>query len=235
MQSMILLDYGKRKCKRLKKILRVYLVAAAVLLFVTACGKTAPAPSPSPPSHTTQALKWDSAPKMTIDPNKNYEAVFDTSKGKFTMQLFAKDAPITVNNFVFLSKQGYYNNVIFHRIIKTFMIQTGDPTGTGRGGPGYTIQDELQANQKYTYGPGIVAMAKTSQPNSGGSQFFICTGADSSFLNQSPVYPIFGKIISGMDVVQAIADTQVKANPDSGEKSMPAEKVSINKIDIIEK
>jgi len=210
--------------------------ALAALLLITAagCGK-APAkangPAASAPSASDGPHSWSSAPKMTIDKTKSYQAVFETDKGNFTVDLFAQDAPVTVNNFVFLAGQHFYDGVVFHRIIESFMIQTGDPTGTGGGGPGYTIKDEL--NNGHSYEPGIVAMAKTSAPDSGGSQFFICTGDDSKRLNdpQYANYSIFGKISSGMDVVQAIAATPVTAAA-NGEISVPTEKTAIKKIEI---
>lgn len=175
---------------------------------------------------------WDSPPAMQIDAKKTYEAEVTTSKGSFTIQLFAKDAPKTVNNFVFLSKQGFYDGVIFHRIIKTFMVQTGDPKGNGTGGPGYKFEDE---QTPYTnYEPGIVAMANAG-PNTNGSQFFICTGPDAAAsLNPRPNYTVFGKVTNGMDVVQKIADTPVKASP-RGELSVPTETVTINSVKITEK
>jgi cyclophilin family peptidyl-prolyl cis-trans isomerase len=169
---------------------------------------------------------------MTIKSDKKYEAVFDTTEGKFTVTLFNDVAPKTVNNFVFLSQQGFYNNVIFHRVIQSFMIQTGDPTGTGRGGPGYNIEDELKTTYKYE--PGIVAMANTGQKNSGGSQFFICTGAECANLNKQPNYSIFGKVSSGMDVVDKLAATPVKMDT-QGNMSAPTKLIKINKIEINEK
>ncbi|MBB3130381.1 cyclophilin family peptidyl-prolyl cis-trans isomerase [Paenibacillus rhizosphaerae] len=177
-----------------------------------------------------QQKSWTSPPAMQIDQNKKYEAEVKTSKGTFTIELFAKDAPKTVNNFVFLSKEGFYNGVVFHRIIETFMVQTGDPTGTGSGGPGYSFEDE---KTNYKYEPGIVAMANAG-PDTNGSQFFICTGADSDYLNQQPNYTIFGKVTKGMDVVMQIAKTPVTVGP-SGEESTPTEKVTIDGVTITEK
>lgn len=180
------------------------------------------------------AKQWSEKPKMEIDASKSYSATFKTNKGDFTVELYAKDRPETVNNFVFLSKQHFYDGVTFHRIMQTFMIQGGDPTGTGAGGPGYTIPDEL--DDKYTtYDEGVLAMAKTAAPNSGGSQFFICTGADAAMLNQSPVYTIFGKVTDGMDIVKKIAETPVTLDDSGREQSKPTEKVVINSIDISEK
>ncbi|MNJ57753.1 putative peptidyl-prolyl cis-trans isomerase [compost metagenome] len=167
---------------------------------------------------------------MEIDSNKSYTAEVTTNKGSFTIELFAKDAPKTVNNFVFLSRQGYYDNVIFHRIIESFMIQSGDPLGTGTGGPGYQFEDEVT---NYQYEPGIVAMANAG-PNTNGSQFFICTGADSVSLNNQPNYTIFGKVTEGMDIVQQIAATPVEGNA-FGETSSPKETIQIKGIKITEK
>lgn len=182
-------------------------------------------------SPTEEATKsWDNPPAMEIDVNKSYEAEVTTSKGTFTIELFAKDAPKTVNNFVFLSKQGFYNDVIFHRIIESFMIQTGDPQGTGMGGPGYQFEDE---KTDYKYEPGIVAMANAGT-DTNGSQFFICTGEDSVSLNSQPNYTIFGKVTNGMDVVKQIAATPVEAGM-SGEVSTPTETIQIKEVKITEK
>lgn len=219
------------------KALRTIAAAAAICLALVGCagGNTAGngAGNTGSASGKTGEKSWSSPPAMALKADKKYEAVFDTTEGKFTVTLNSESAPKTVNNFVFLSRQGYYNNVVFHRIMKTFMIQTGDPTGTGMGGPGYTIDDELKPN--FQYDPGIVAMAKTRAKNSGGSQFFICTGPDcAASLNPQPDYTIFGKVSSGMDVVDKIASTPVK--PDArGEMSVPTKEVKINKIEIIEK
>ncbi|TVX99667.1 peptidylprolyl isomerase [Paenibacillus cremeus] len=228
-----------------------WLAAAALFAsLLTGCGtKQTPAPSgqqaapqntSQPAGQTTgqtnagtgQATKktWSSPPQMTIDPNKSYKATVTTSKGTFTIELYAKDAPKTVNNFVFLSKEGFYNNVTFHRIIQSFMIQTGDPQGNGTGGPGYKFEDEKTS---YKYEPGIVAMAN-SGPNTNGSQFFICTGEDSKNLNKMPNYTIFGKVTEGMDVVSKIAATPVKQGNEPT-PSLPTEKVTINSVAISEK
>jgi cyclophilin family peptidyl-prolyl cis-trans isomerase len=166
---------------------------------------------------TPAAKRWSKPPAMQIDTSKTYLATVDTSLGVFKIQLFASETPNTVNNFVFLSQQNFYNGVIFHRIIKTFMIQTGDPTGTGGGSPGYKFNDELPP--KHSYDPGIVAMANAG-PNTQGSQFFICTGADAKNLNSMPNYTQFGLVVEGMDIVQKIAAVPVGASS-SGEMSRP--------------
>jgi cyclophilin family peptidyl-prolyl cis-trans isomerase len=173
---------------------------------------------------------WTTPPAMQISTSKKYTASVNTTLGSFKIQLLPQDSPKTVNNFVFLSRQGFYNGVIFHRIMKTFMIQTGDPLGTGMGDPGYKFADELPA--KYPYDEGIVAMAN-SGPNTNGSQFFICTGADSRNLNRMPNYTQFGKIIEGMDTVQKIAGVPVSTSA-SGESSKPVNAPVITSITITE-
>ena len=208
------------KFKKAYLPLMIMIVAA---LALGGCGKKE--------EKSAEAKSWTSAPKMDIDTSKTYEAEVKTSKGSFTIELFAKDAPKTVNNFVFLSKEGFYDDVIFHRIIESFMVQTGDPTGTGAGGPGYSFEDEKTS---YKYEPGIVAMANAG-PNTNGSQFFICTGEDSTSLNQQPNYTIFGKVTDGMDIVKKIAATPVETNPDTGEQSKPTETVKIESIKIKKK
>jgi peptidylprolyl isomerase/peptidyl-prolyl cis-trans isomerase B (cyclophilin B) len=172
-------------------------------------------------------LSWTTPPPMTIDKTKKYYATLNTSLGAFKIQLFASETPVTVNNFVFLAQQGYYKGVIFHRIIKAFMIQTGDPTGTGMGGPGYKFNDELPV--KHQYAPGIVAMAN-SGANTNGSQFFICTGTDAAGLNNMPNYTQFGQVIEGMDIVQKIASVPVVSN--GREVSQPVTAPVINSITI---
>lgn len=181
---------------------------------------------------TPKQLKWGQPPEMKIDPDKTYLATIQTSLGDVQIELFAKDAPITVNNFVFLAREGYYDNILFHRVIKDFMIQTGDPLGTGGGGPGYNIPDELPP--KRSYEPGIVAMAKTSRPNSAGSQFFICNGPGCQGLDQAPVYPQFGKVTAGMDVVQKISSVQTTRGADNA-MSKPVQEVWIKTVVIEEK
>lgn len=179
----------------------------------------------------TTDKKWDAAPAMSIDPNKSYEATISTNKGDIIIELFSKEAPKTVNNFVFLAKEDFYKNVLFHRVIKGFMIQTGDPTGTGAGGPGYTFEDELPPSHRYE--KGIVAMANAG-PNTNGSQFFICNGPDSENLNSMPNYTVFGRVTKGMDVVEAISNVEVKQSA-MGEPSAPTEEVYITNVAIKEK
>jgi cyclophilin family peptidyl-prolyl cis-trans isomerase len=226
--------------RKLLEILTVIFLGAA--LFAVGCAAQSNSPQPSTNSQPAtpqasalatptgpRATSWSSPPAMQIDSSKTYFAIVDTSLGSFKIQLFANETPKTVNNFVFLSQQGFYNGVIFHRIMKTFMIQTGDPQGTGMGGPGYKFPDELPP--KHSYDPGIVAMAN-SGPNTNGSQFFICTGPDAPrALNSNPNYTQFGQVVSGMDIVQKIASVPVTASS-SGELSKPVTPPVINSITI---
>ena len=148
--------------------------------------------------------QWNSPPPMTIDPKKNYTATMETSKGTIEIELFAKDAPKTVNNFVFLAREGFYDGVTFHRVIPNFMIQGGDPTGSGRGGPGYKFEDEVRTNPN-KHGTGSLSMANAG-PNTNGSQFFI-THSPQPHLDGK--HTVFGKVTSGMDVVNAIRQGDV--------------------------
>ena len=120
---------------------------------------------------TSPQKQWSSPPKMQIEPQKRYSAVIDTAKGEIVIELFSSKTPVTVNNFVFLSQQGYYDGTIFHRVIQDFMAQGGDPTGTGRGGPGYQFADEFNPSLRHDK-PGVLSMANAG-PNTNGSQFFI--------------------------------------------------------------
>jgi len=145
------------------------------------------------------AKKWDKQPEMQIDPKKKYTASMNTTKGIIEIELYPEHAPKTVNNFVFLIKEGFYDGVSFHRVIEDFVIQGGDPTGTGRGGPGYSFEDELKGNP-LKHERGIISMAN-SGPNSNGSQFFI-THSPQSHLNGK--HTVFGKVIKGLEVVDLI-------------------------------
>lgn len=175
--------------------------------------------------------QWSSPPEMQIDPAVNqYFATLKTTKGDIKLELLAGETPVTVNNFVFLARNGYYEDIKFHRIIKPFMIQTGDPTGTGAGGPGYKFPDELPP--RHSYVPGLVAMANAG-PNTNGSQFFICSGPQAPGLDRYPNYTQFGRVIDGMDVVEAIASTPVGPSG-RGEVSRPMEDVLINSVEIEE-
>ena len=144
-------------------------------------------------------MRWNSPPAMEIDTEKAYTATIQTNKGAITVELFAKDAPKTVNNFVFLARQGFYDGVTFHRVISNFVIQGGDPTGTGMGGPGYKFGDELVGNPN-RHGTGTLSMANAG-PNTNGSQFFI-THSPQPHLDGR--HTVFGQVSGGMDIVNAI-------------------------------
>lgn len=167
-------------------------------------------------------------PVSTIDENKSYTATLHTTMGDMQVDLFPKDAPQTVANFVFLAREGFYNNVKFHRIIKGFMVQTGDPTGTGAGGPGYRFKDEPVTRN---YDRGIVAMANAG-PNTNGSQFFIMH----SNYGLQKNYTIFGQVTdkAGLDTLDKIATSPVTASR-SGEMSQPTQDIRITSVDIVEK
>ena len=143
--------------------------------------------------------QWDSQPAMQIDPAKSYGATIETNRGTIELELSSKDAPKTVNNFVFLAREGFYDGGTFHRVINDFMIQGGDPTGTGRGGPGYSFEDEVDGNP-LRHERGVISMANAG-PNTNGSQFFI-THAPQPHLNGK--HTVFGKVVKGQDVVDAI-------------------------------
>ncbi|MCC7105571.1 MAG: peptidylprolyl isomerase [Chloroflexi bacterium] len=164
---------------------------------------------------------------MQIDPNKSYTAVIDTNLGEMRAELYVRDAPNTVNNFVFLARQGFYDGIVFHRIMKNFMVQTGDPRGDGTGGPGYSFADELPKDKKYT--AGTLAMANAG-PNTQGSQFFI-VHRDYPL---PPSYTIFGKVTSGTEVLDKIANTPVRQSP-RGESSVPTQEVKMTSVKIEEK
>lgn len=170
--------------------------------------------------------QYSNPPEMAIDQSKTYTAIVHTSKGDISLGLLASEAPVTVNNFVFLAKEGFYENGGFHRIIKDFMIQGGCPKGDGTGGPGYRFQDE-KVTRSYT--KGTLAMANAG-PDTNGSQFFIVHGDN---VGLPPNYTIFGMLTDGLDVLDALANSPVTSSG-GGESSSPTEKLSINNIDITE-
>ncbi len=148
--------------------------------------------------------QYSSAPAMQVDAKKSYTATIKTNKGDIVIDLYADKTPKTVNNFVVLAQDGYYNGVTFHRVIPNFMVQTGDPTGTGRGGPGYKFADEFHPSLRHT-GPGILSMANAG-PGTNGSQFFI-THVKTDWLDGK--HSVFGKVREGMDVVNSIQQGDV--------------------------
>jgi cyclophilin family peptidyl-prolyl cis-trans isomerase len=172
-------------------------------------------------------LQWKQAPEMGIDPAKQYTATIETTEGTLTARLFADQAPKTVNNFVFLAREGFYDGVPFHRVIRNFMVQTGDPTGTGTGGPGYRFADEPISGD---YEPGTLAMANAG-PNTNGSQFFLVHGDMRGRLPKN--YTIFGRLTDGTEVLNRIAGTPVRASR-SGEQSQPVDPPRIERVTIAE-
>jgi cyclophilin family peptidyl-prolyl cis-trans isomerase len=146
-----------------------------------------------------QTKQWSKPPAMEIDPKKKYFAVIKTDKGNMKLELFADKTPNTVNNFVFLARQGYYDDTIFHRVIEDFMVQGGDPTGTGTGGPGYKFADEFHPSLRHSK-PGILSMANAGM-NTNGSQFFI-THVATPWLDNK--HSVFGQIVEGLDVLMSI-------------------------------
>ena len=145
------------------------------------------------------AKKWATPPAMQVDPKKNYLVTMETSKGVIEIQLFPQYAPKTVNNFVFLIREGFYDGVVFHRVISNFVIQGGDPTGTGTGGPGYRFEDEFKGNP-LRHETGFLSMANAG-PGTNGSQFFITHSPQPHLDNR---HTVFGKVTKGMEVVNAI-------------------------------
>ncbi len=205
----------------------VFLLALSVFFLGT---KPATAPQENE-EIAVNTKQWERPPEMQIDTTKQYFAIIETSKGRIKVELFAKDAPNTVNNFIFLAREGFYNGVKFHRIIKDFMVQTGDPQGTGTGGPGYTFADEPVTRE---YLRGTMAMANRG-PNTNGSQFFIIT-QDNTTLPKN--YTIFGMIdpndTESLATLDALAATPVEDNG-QGEVSKPTEEVVMTKVIIEEK
>src|SRR5215210_4758677 len=225
-------------------------VALPLLILATGCGAAPPlriasvgTPLPTAATRDQRTACWtdeqrikgdDSMPQqyteqpaMRINAAKTYTGSLDTTKGTIQVELFPDDAPITVNNFVCLAEDGYFDNTPFHRIVKGFVIQGGDPTGTGSGGPGYTFADEPIARD---YERGTLAMANAG-PNTNGSQFFIVLDDLRGKLPKN--YTIFGRVTGGMDVVDAIASTPTRTGR-SGENSTPTEPVTLEKVTISE-
>lgn len=166
------------------------------------------------------AKQYDSPPDHTLDTSKSYRAHLDTTQGPITIELDPGRAPIAVNNFCFLAREGFYDGVIFHRVVPGFVIQGGDPTSSGRGGPGYQFRDEIEGEGNYARG--TVAMAN-SGPNTNGSQFFICLDA----VVLPHAYTIFGSVTDGMEAVDTIADL-----PRQGET--PTADAVINSVEVVE-
>lgn len=232
----------KRHTKRLKW--SVVAISLATGLLLAGCGVQTATSRPATtatPVATTQAVaynpassakyraqRWTSPPAMQVNVDKVYLAHVYTTYGNFTLELMPKWAPHTVNNFVFLARHHFYNGDTFFRIIKSYMVQTGDPEQNGTGGPGYQFADELPVHGSYA--PGIVAMANAG-PNTNGSQFFICTGPEAAqVLNAQPNYTQFARVVSGMKVIQNIAAVPVGFSTQMQEQSRPLKTVYIERI-----
>jgi cyclophilin family peptidyl-prolyl cis-trans isomerase len=172
----------------------------------------------------SQTRQFDASPPMCLDAGAAYEAVVTTNMGEFTIAVEPESAPQAANNFVFLARNQYFDDTVCHRIIPNFVVQCGDPTATGTGGPGYTIVDEPPAPGQYEIGS--IAMAKTPAPDSAGSQFFIITGTDGAAL--PPEYALFGQVIDGLDTT--VAAMAAVGTPDG----TPSEPVEIQSIRILQ-
>ena len=177
---------------------------------------------PKPDGSSPKQQRFDGPPPMCIDPEKRYTAEMVTSKGAMRIALDPASAPKAVNNFVFLARYHYFEGIVFHRIIPNFVLQGGDPTGTGTGGPGYRFDDELPKPGRYELGS--LAMANAG-PNTNGSQFFVISGPDGQRL--PPQYSLFGKVISGLDVVASIDALGTRSGK-------PKEKVTIESVVVTE-
>ncbi len=218
-------------------------ILAIVGMIAAGCGSSEEDPDPTdPPRNTPTATaeqpagqeapptkgfdelqQWDSPPDMMLESGVDYQAKITTNLGEITVDLFEEEAPKTVNNFVFLADEGFYENVPIHRVLAGFVIQSGDPTGSGTGGPGYRFADEPVTRD---YAKGTLAMANAG-PNTNGSQFFITLDDLSGRLPKN--YTIFGEVLEGQDVVDEIAQVPVRPGP-SGEPSSPTEAVYIENI-----
>jgi cyclophilin family peptidyl-prolyl cis-trans isomerase len=166
--------------------------------------------------------QWETQPDLKIDPKKSYHAILETDAGDMKVKLFADKVPVTVNNFVFLAREGFYDNTIFHRVISNFMVQAGDPTGTGTGGPGYRFRDEFHPELKHSK-RGILSMANAG-PNTNGSQFFI-THTETPWLDNK--HSVFGEIVEGEDTLMAI--------PERDPRKLNSPSVTLKTVKIIEK
>ncbi len=222
------------------------LILGAFLFALSACGSgdddsedptSAPAAAAAPEGCWTVEQRiddldgkpqWSVPPAMVIDQARAYTARFETSLGGFTVELLPQEAPMTVNSFVCLARAGFFDEISFHRIVAGFVVQAGDPTGTGGGGPGYRFGDELPTT--LTYERGTLAMANAG-PGTNGSQFFVCLTDLSQRL--PPNYSIFGRVTEGMESVDAIAEVPVQAGR-SGEVSSPIDPVTITSVTISE-
>lgn len=186
------------------------------------------------PERGSRGEQFTSPPKMIINTSCSYSATLNTSKGRIAIKLAPKRAPVAVNNLVFLATHKFYTRILFHRVLEGFMVQTGDPQGTGAGGPGYGFKVE---NSGSTYSAGTVAMANAGA-GTNGSQFFICDGGtgcaglDASWQNGNTGYTILGRVTAGMSVVHALATVPVTAQTGSSERSRPVKPIYLESVRI---
>ena len=209
--------------------MRRLLAIGLLLIALAACGEAEPAAEASEPAEGG-VKQYSAHPGTVIEAGKSYSAVIKTNLGDMTFDLLADEAPLAVNSFVFLAREGYFDGVIFHRIIPGFMGQSGDPTGTGGGGPGYKYDIETPSGP---YIRGSLAMANAG-PGTNGSQFFIVFDNLTEQGRLSPDYSLFGQMSGGEAALQALESVPVTAKP-SGERSQPLEEVRISTIEIIER
>jgi cyclophilin family peptidyl-prolyl cis-trans isomerase len=188
---------------KFSRYVKIALSSVLGVVFLASCTSPAPEPEPTPSS---QPKTYSSPPPMVIDTAKSYTATIETEKGDLVLELFASDVPNTVNNFVFLAREGFYDNCTFHRVIPGFMAQGGDPTGTGMGGPGYKFADEFS---EHTHVTGALSMANAGA-NTNGSQFFITYSPQHGLDGR---HAVFGQLIEGMDVLEQITPRDPSQNP----------------------
>ena len=209
--------------------MRRLLVIGLLLIALAACGEAEPAAEASD-TPEGDVKQYSAHPGVVIESGKSYSAVVKTNLGDMTFDLLADESPLAVNSFVFLAREGYFDGVIFHRIIPGFMGQSGDPTGTGGGGPGYKYDIETPSGP---YIRGSLAMANAG-PGTNGSQFFIVFDSLTELGRLSPDYSLFGQMTDGEPALKALESVPVTAKP-SGERSQPLEEVRISTIEIIER
>jgi cyclophilin family peptidyl-prolyl cis-trans isomerase len=198
---------------------------AATTPAAPAADDTSDAECPPPDGTDSPTREFDAPPPMCLDDGATLDAVVTTNVGEFTIALDPESAPVAANNFVFLARNRYFDDTVCHRIIPNFVVQCGDPTATGTGGPGYTIVDEPPAPGQYEIGS--IAMAKTPNPDSAGSQFFIITGSDGAAL--PPEYALFGQVVEGFE---STVESMAAAGSSTGE---PTEPIEIQSVRIVER
>ena len=200
--------------------------SASAAVSSTAVPAAAACSTTKPPRGAT--VSQSTPPPMTVSASKTYTATIETSCGTMVASLDVKDSPNTVNEFVYLANKGFYNGLTFHRIVKDFAIQGGDPTGTGSGGPGFEVTDTVPSGFRYT--KGVLAMANAGKAGGAAGQFFIVP-ADSAAGNFQPLYAVLGKVTSGLDAIDKLNAVKTVANS-QGEPSQPAQPVYIDKITV---